>query len=206
MRYVPSPPVLSAALSGFVVGVFVTLIATGVVGNGSDSAAPVPTVAPPKAVSDPQLYQQVKKIVVNKLGPSQSDPRQARFISLELLPQTPAGLPPILPQDAADLHTVSVQFHLYDNPLGRSWRLRSAEADVFAIMKALYTSSLPIADVRLSGIFPMTSERKTKDQIALIAFLNRDRADKIPWKRWTRRQEITLWNALTYHWVDSRFA
>lgn len=206
MKYVPSAPVMSGALSGFVVGVFVALIATGVISRGPDSSSPVPTIAPPVHVSDPLLYQQVKKIIVNKLGPSQSNPKEQRFISLELRPAAPRTSPPILPDNSVSLRTVYVEFHLYDNPLGRSWRLRSAQADIFAIMKALYTSQLPIYDVRLDGIFPMLTGRVTKDQIALIASINNGRADRIPWKRWNRKQETTLWNTLTYRWVDPRFA
>jgi hypothetical protein len=73
-------------------------------------------------------------------------------------------------------------------------------------MKALYTSSLPIYDVRMVGRFPLPSGKKVVEQQALVAFIDHKRADSIPWRRWTRKQEGQLWSVLNYKRVDPRFA
>jgi hypothetical protein len=205
VRGFPSPPVLAGTLSGFIVGVVVTLIATGVISHTSASGKPPPTLAPPASVPDPQLYQRAKNIAIKQLGPSASANKQPRFVSLKVLP-APPPTGPTPPEGTRRYSSLELIFRLYDHPLGRSWRLRAAKADIFAVMKALYTSSLPIYDVRMVGRFPLPSGKKVTEQQALVALLDHRTADSIPWRRWTRKQEGQLWSVLSYKRVDPRFA
>jgi hypothetical protein len=202
----PSPPVLAGTLSGFVVGVFVTLIATGVISHTSASSppAPTPTVAP--GIPDPVFYQRAKNIAVRQLGPSASSPKEPRFVSLKLLPAVPIHSGIVPAEGLLQYRSIELVFRLYDHPLGRVWRLRAAKADVFAVMKALYTSPLPVYDVRMIGRFPLGAAGHKVEQTALQAYLEYGKANRIPWRLWTRKQEAQLWNTLTSKHVDPRFA
>ncbi|HEX6508875.1 MAG TPA: hypothetical protein VF221_14705 [Chloroflexota bacterium] len=104
------------------------------------------------------------------------------------------------------LRSVFIEFRLYDHPLGKSWRLRSAKADVFTLLKALYTSRLPVYGVELVGIFPLPSGNTRKDTRALVAFIDHPTAARIPWRRWGRDEETRVWSLLDFKHVDPRFA
>lgn len=202
MKRLPSPPVVSAAVSGFVVGVFVTLVASGVLTRvGRTNAAPVlPT---PKVVQPNLLWQQVHGIVVRQLGPYTST-KQARLVSLKLARvRSLESLSDPVPHQST-YRTVFIVFRLNDHPLGKSWRLKAAKADVFAVLKALYSSSLPIYDVQLTGRFPLGSTGK-QPTTALVVYETHSAASSIPWRRWGREHESVLWNRLPYTYVDPRF-
>lgn len=204
MRALPSPPVIAGTLSGFIVGVFVTLIALGVLAH-SDASTKVIVTAPPAAnIPDPQMYQRVKSIAIRQLGPSASTSKLPRFVSLKLVPAPKAV--PAPPEGLPEFRTVILTFRLYDHPLGRPWRLRAAKADIFAVAKALYQTSLPVYDLHMIGTFPLNSGKTTREQTALDVLLPHDVAATIPWKRWSRKQEGALWNKLSYKHVDPRFA
>lgn len=200
----PSPPVVSSALSGFVVGVFVTLIATGVFARSSHTAAspPPPT---PHAVTTSALHNAVQRLVAHQLG-KYTDTRELRLVSVRLLRvRSLEAISNPLP-GLARYRSVYVKFRLNDNPLGPSWRLRTAKADVFGVLKALYSSGLPIYDTLLVGIYPLKSGNGTTESQALVAYETHDDAVKVPWKQWGRENEGAVWNGLSYHSVDGRFA
>lgn len=93
-------------------------------------------------------------------------------------------------------------FRLNDHPLGRSWRLREAKADVFALLKSIYTSGLPVYNTELVGQFAPAGH---KSYTAVVAYLTYQTATRLPWKRWGRTSEGRLWNLLDYRDVSARF-
>lgn len=200
----PPAPLVGAALSGFVVGVILTLLLTGVVIQGKNTATPTVSRLPtPSRPSQDRMYAQIKRLVLLRLGPSDINAKASRLISLHLLP-VGASAGSRYHEDA--YRTVAVIFRLYDHPLGPAWRLRAAKADIFSVMKALYTSGLPVYDVEMLGRFPIASGKHYRVQTVLEAFMSYQAASHIPWKHWARDQEGQLWNMLPYKYIDPRFA
>lgn len=206
MKFSPDPRVVSWTLTGFVVGVLLTLIATGTLNHASQAASPVATLPPAKSVGESQLYQNVRRVVVRQLGQAYPNVKLHRLIQLRLDPISSALDPEARSSVPLHSRSVFIEFRLYDHPLGKSWRLRSAKADVFSLLKALYTSRLPIYDVELVGIFPLRNGRVVQESRALVAFMDHPTADRIPWRRWGRDNEARLWNLLDYKHLDARFA
>jgi hypothetical protein len=202
----PDPRIVSWALSGFIVGVLVTLLATGTLARSSQTASPPATLPPASPVGNALLYQNVKKIAVRVLGPASTDVHETRLVTLRVDPLAPyaaefqnEGLP-------RNMRSVFIEFRLYDHPLGKAWRLRAAKADVFGLLKALYTSRLPIYDVELAGDFPVISGKKLVETRVMLVFMGYHTAGLVPWKRWGRDNEGRVWNMLDFKHVDSRFA
>lgn len=201
---VPPPPIVGAALSGFVVGIILTLILTGVMSRSNHPPAPAAATLPtPSQPGEQAMYTQIKRLVLAKLGPSDTNQKTSRLISLHLLPVDIAG-----GDSYADARyrTVAIIFRLYDHPLGPAWRVRAAKADVFAVMKALYTSNLPVYDTEMQGKFPLLSGKRYRAQTVLEAFMSYQVAARIPWKHWARDQEAQLWSLLPYKYIDRRFS
>jgi hypothetical protein len=73
-------------------------------------------------------------------------------------------------------------------------------------MKALYSSQLPVYNVEMDGWFPIRGPRGVASRKVLVAYLEFNAAERIPWKRWDRAREGDLWSLLTYKFVDPRFA
>lgn len=201
---VPPAPIVGAALSGFVVGIIFTLLLTGVMAQGSHPPAPAAATLPtPSQPGERQMYAQIKRLVLSKLGPSDTNQKTSRLISLHLLPVDVAGRDTYAD---ASYRTVAIIFRLYDHPLGPAWRVRAAKADVFAVMKALYTSSLPVYDTEMQGKFPLSSGKHEQVQTVLEAFMSYRVASRILWKHLGRDQEAQLWNRLPYKYIDRRFS
>jgi hypothetical protein len=206
VRSFPSPPVVAAAFSGFVVGVLVTLIATGTVGGGSASPSTPSTLPLATPVADAQMYDRVRKLVVRQLGLSYPTGKVPRLQRLTLVPAGPYRHGLGVPDSQATFRSVYIEFRLNDHPLGRTWRLRTAKADIFAVFKALYTSLLPIYNVEMDGSFTVRDRGAQVSRNVLVARINHHTADGIPWKRWGRDNEARLWTMLSIHYVDPRFA
>ena len=202
-----SPPVVASGLSGFVLGIVATLLAIGVVGHSAGGKSPAPTLPPVTSVSVGQMEVRVTRIVDRQLGPAgYPAPRKSRLIHVSLVPAIPeVGSSPPGP-GMPDYQSVFIVFRLNDHPFGRAWRLRAAKADVFGVLKALYTSQLPIYDVEMDGMFPLRSGTSVRDQRTVIARIDHHTAEQIPWKRWGRDQEGRLWSSLSYRYVNTRFA
>jgi hypothetical protein len=202
----PDPRIVSWTLSGFVVGILLTLLATGTLHHDSPATSAQATLLPAKPVGQAQLYQNVLRVVNRQLGQAYPNVKLRRLIQLRLDPVSAA----LDPEGRADVpphaRSVFIEFRLYDHPLGKAWRLRSAKADVFSLLKALYTSRLPVYDVELVGVFPLRSGRTVQDARALVAFIDHPTADRIPWRRWGRDNEARLWSLLDYKHLDARFA
>lgn len=188
------------------VGVLLTLIATGTLNHSSQAATPPATLPPAKPVADAQLYQNVRRVVVRELGQAYPNVKLHRLIQLRLDPVSSALDPEARIRVPPHSRSVFIEFRLYDHPLGKSWRLRSAKADVFSVLKALYTSRLPVYDVELVGVFPLRNGKVVQDSRAMVAFIDHPTADRIPWRRWGRDNEARLWALLDYKHLDSRFA
>jgi hypothetical protein len=197
---------VSWALTGFVVGVLLTLIATGTLNHNSQPSTPLATLPPAKAVGDAVLYQSVRRVVIRQLGQEYPNVKLHRLIQLRLDPVSSPLDPEARGSVPSNSRSVFIEFRLYDHPLGKSWRLRSAKADVFSVLKALYTSRLPIYGVELVGIFPLRNGNVVQDSRALVAFIDHPTANRIPWRRWGRDNEGRLWSLLDYKHLDPRFA
>jgi hypothetical protein len=200
---VPSPPVISATLSGFVIGVIVTLLALGVIGSTSASKAPLPTPTPVQKSVGNQLFKaQLQKIANKVLGPDPRGP-DSRFLTASVSPVSTLDVKLIPQRVQQHFRSVIIYFRLNDHPLGPVWRLREAKSDVFALLKAIYSSDLPVYNAELIGQFSKGSQKPYE---AIIAFITYQTAEKVPWKRWGRTHEAQLWNMLDYSSVDHRFA
>jgi hypothetical protein len=206
VRRLPSPPIVAAALSGFVVGVILTLLATGLMPSGAGSAHLAPTLPPATPVGDPQLTASVRRIVAHRLGLAYPAPKTPRLLNVDVAeagPVLPDSTSPITPHKE---RAVYIRFRLNNHPLGRAWRLKAAKADVFAVMQALYTSQLPIYSVEMVGIFPISTRKGVKDEPVLVVYMDHLTASTVPWKRWGRESEGRLWAMLPSKYIDPRFA
>lgn len=201
----PDPRAVSFALSGFVVGVLVTLVATGTLFRASSDGAATPTVALPPKTPPGAMSSRVRAIVLKQLGPSLTGQKTARLVSIQVLPVV--NLPEQYQPREIDprFRSIYIEFRLNDHPLGKVWRLRAAKADVFAVLKALYTSNLPVYDVEMVGRFPLPQRKKLRESDAVIAFMSHNEAQHIPWKRWGRDHEAQVWSELSYKIVEPGF-
>lgn len=188
------------------VGVLLTLVASGTINRSSQGPVARATLPPATPLGDAQLYQSVQKLVIRELGQAYPNVKLHRLIQLRLDPVSSALDPEARTGISSHARSVFIEFRLYDHPLGKAWRLRSAKADVFSLLKALYTSRLPIYDVELVGIFPLKEGKITRDSRALVAFIDHPTANRIPWRRWGRDNEERLWALLDYKHLDGRFA
>lgn len=205
---IPPAPVVAAGLSGFVIGVFLTLLASGTILRGSQSVQRQPVATPPASTVVPSgtIQQRVTKIAARILGPMPANPGQSRLTHVDILPVGPLDNQGNPNERFSPYRSVVLAFRLDNHPFGRPWRLKAAQVDVFTVMKALYTSQLPVYDIEMDGYFPLPGSRTTKPQRALEVLLTYKTASTIPWKRWGRGNESRLWNLLTYRWVSPRFA
>lgn len=201
----PAPPTVAAALSGFVVGVIVTLIITGTVATGGSSTPVHVTLPPSTPVADSVMYAKVRRILVRELGAGYPNAKQPRLESLSLVPVAPPVGAPGSQERLLDYRSIFVRFRLNDHPLGRVWRLKTAKADVFLVLKALYTSQLAVYNVQLDGSFPLGGNTR-HGHPAMVACIDHHTASRIPWKRWGRENEDRVWLLLTCRYVDPRFA
>jgi hypothetical protein len=201
----PPAPIISAALSGFVIGVVATLLATGSIAqnNGSASTTPVPTPlsTPSRNLSDAAMAARLKVLVSRELGPSPLK-SQPRLIHLSVSPSPPIN--PLQPDVTNGLRTVLIRFRLNDHPLGGAWRVRAAKGDVFLVLRGLYTSGLPVGNVEMVGVFPLKS---ATPKMVLQVYMETDTAAKLQWRKMGRNEinEGTVWKMLNYKWVDPRF-
>lgn len=202
-------PVVSAAVSGFVVGVLVTLAAVGVFTHATPSAATPPATLPPATPeSKTSVKSSVTTLVSKVLGPSYPNPANKRLLSVHLSPADP-DIPlhpePRIARQYDRYHSVILVIRLNDHPLGPAWRAKSARSDVFQVMKGLYTSRLPIFNTEIVGMFPLRAGKKMRLQPVLFAFLDHATASTLPWKRFKRTDEGRFWTLLTYRYINSRF-
>lgn len=205
MKKFPDPRIVSWALTGFVVGVLLTLVASGTINHSSQDPTVHATLPPAKPLGDAQLFQNVRRVVNRQLGQAYPNVKLHRLVQLRLDPVSAALDPEARNGISSHARSVFIEFRLYDHPLGKSWRLRSAKADVFSLLKALYTSRLPIYDVELVGVFPLREGKVMRDSRALVAFIDHPTANRIPWRRWGRDNESRLWALLDYKHLDARF-
>lgn len=202
----PPAPVVSAALSGFVCGVLLTLLATGNIFHVSGASTPKPTAEPTKFLSDKDLKANIQREVSRALGPLPSDPKKSRLLDVQLYPVTPAEVGADGVTRYTGYRSVSLVFRLNNHPFGKSWRLRAAQADVYSILRAIYTSETAVYDVQLTGRFPLDSKHPLVLTSALRAYMAYETASLIPWRHWGRDDEGRVWRLLTSRWVDPRFA
>jgi hypothetical protein len=202
----PPAPVIAATFSGFILGIMFTLLLTGTVfraSNGPPATTTPSTVIPRNLISAPTgMYDKVRRMLVRQLGPAYPDTRVQRLVQLDLLPSESDQA------NSQGYRSLLVIFRLNDHPLGKVWRLRAAEADIFEVMKALYTSQLPIYSVRMEGLFPLQVNNHTQLVRALRAFMTHKAAARIQWDHWDRNRdtEARLWKLMTQKFVAKGFA
>lgn len=206
------PPLAASAiafgLTGFVLGVVVTLLAMGALGHGGTvtPAPPIATLPPAPPMADSAMAARIAHIANVDLGPAYPGPKKTRVMSVTVSPVVPGTwIQQPLPVNLQKFRNVTIAFHLNDHPLGKTWRLRAAQADVFALLKSLYTSHVPVYNVELNGYFPLERRGKLVDQQVLVAYMDHSTAEHVPWKRWGRVNEQQLWKALSYKYVNPRF-
>ncbi|HEX8919679.1 MAG TPA: hypothetical protein VF898_14340 [Chloroflexota bacterium] len=201
-----SPPVVASALSGFVVGVFFTLIATGLIVPANSSSGTGQPLPPVRNLAESQAYQRVHKLVVRRLGPAYPDPKQNRLLYLYVTPAEQPSTLSLTTVKNAHYRSVYITYRVNEHPLGKSWRLRAAKADAFSVMQALYTANLGIYNVWMFGKFPEPHNGKIQDATVLIAYMDHRVATTIPWRSWGREDEERLWNRLPTKWLYPPFA
>jgi len=154
-----------------------------------------------------QMKVRIQRIVDRQLGPgAYPAPRKSRLDYVQLTPAVSEPVAKSGPQLLPAYQSVYIVFRLNDNPLGRVWRLRAAKFDVFTVLKALYTSQLPVYDVEMDGNYPISRRKPVCEGHALVAIMDHSTAELIPWKRWGRDQEARLWSSLSYTCVSPQFA
>ena len=199
----PPPPIVAATLSGFVLGIIATLAVIGI-GSSPSNAVGTATLPPSTPVADTQLKLRVTRIVTHQLGLYYPNSKIPRLQDVEI---NDAG-PPLatFPNSGgvAPYHSVYIKFRLDDHPLGKVWRMKAARADVFAVMRALYVSQMPIYSVWMDGTFPLGPRHR--EETVLSVYMDHLTASHLPWKRWSRDDEGRLWSLLPYRSVDPRFA
>ena len=202
----PPAPIVSSALSGFVIGVVLTLIATGSIlhsssGTGLPTPQPTPSSTQAPNLNDATIASRLRVLVARQLGPS-PEKSQPRLIKLTVSPGSPIN--PLQPDATGSLRTVVIRFRLNNHPLGGTWRLRAAKADVFLVLRGLYTSGLPIGSVDMTGLWPL---KTGNPRIVLRVYLESETAARVPWRKMGRNEvnEARLWKMLNYKWVDPRF-
>lgn len=204
MSRIPPAPIVSSALSGFVVGVVVTLIATGSILHTSaqPSPTPAPTVTKTQSVrlSNAVVAARVRVLVTRALGPSPVK-AQPRLMSLSVSPEEHN---PLHADQLSALRTIIIKFRLNNHPLGAAWRLKAAKGDVFLVLRTLYTSNLPVGSVEMKGVFPLRSSAPRK---VLEVYIDTETAANLNWRKMARNpvNEGRVWRALDYKWVDPRF-
>lgn len=202
----PSAPVVAQWFSGFVVGVVLTLVASGVLAHTSKSQGPTTNLPPPRKVANADMVLRCKKIARLQLGSSYPNHGLPRIVTISLMRASPIPVPAEASSLGLDKErSLYLVFRLNDHPLGKVWRMRAARADIFGLMKAFYTSGLPIYNVELVGLFPLRQRGVMRESEAVIAYMSHDTAEGIAWKKWDRTDEGRLWAALTYKSVDPRF-
>src|SRR5579859_2751038 len=196
-----SPPVVAAALSGFVAGVLFSLLATGLLSPGSGTSHTGQPLPPVRNVAEAQVFQRVQKMVIRRLGPSYPNPKQSRLIRLYVTPAEQVTGLSVTTIHNAQYRSVYITYRVNEHPLGKSWRLRAAEGDAFMVMQALYTANLGIYNVWMFGKFPEPHNNRLQETTVLIAYMDHQTATKIPWRSWGRTDEGRLWNRLPTKWI-----
>lgn len=207
MRRLPPPPVVAGSLSGFVIGVVVTLLATGAISSRSASPSATATSGrAPVLAPDSVMMARVRRLVTRQLGLAYPDVRKPRLQSLELFPAGPLILGTDSSSRVSTFRSVFIRFRLNDHPLGRTLRFRAAQADVFQTLKALYTSPLPIYNVEMDGTFPFHRANGVQEKVVLRAIMDHGTAQHVAWSQWGRARETRFWRLLAYTSVNRQFA
>ncbi len=191
---------LASSAIGFVLGI--TLTALFVAGSRPShrTVPPTPVVPTVVPVSADDIRSRVSTLAQGALGFAPNTGRsriEGVYVSTASTPLSELrGLP--------QLFDTTIVFHLNGNPFGPSQQVKSARADAFALLKALYVHSLPLNDVRLEGMFKLPKQEH--EVIALRAGSNVAIQNSLaPWKKLVRSDERLVWAALRPHFISSAF-
>ncbi len=193
---------LAAAVVGGLIGVvmalaFAPLVISGEAKIDTLSRTPGPTASPTSNTSAGAVRVAIERLSRTALGYTTSG--QQRVTGVAVSPITFSN------GDSSVLYDATITFTLNPNPFGSSFRIRSAQEDVFLVLKALYSHDLPLSDVSFRGMFDFPKSRRPKP--VLIAGSNLTVESKFaPWNKAARSLEKRVWSALRPHWISSRFA
>lgn len=194
--------VLAAAVVGGLIGVvmalaFAPLVITGEARIDTLQRTPGPTAAATPTTSPAAVRVAVARLARGALGYTTSG--QQRVTGVAVSPMTMSVGAQMV------LYDVTITFTLNPNPFGPGSSVGSAREDVFLILKALYSHSLPLDRVSLRGMFEFPKTRHPK--LALVAGSNLAVEGTFsPWSRAQRSLEKKVWAALRPHWISSLFA
>jgi hypothetical protein len=193
--------VLAAAVVGGLIGVvmalaFAPLVISGEARIDNLSRTPGPTPAPTPSTSAAAVRVAVTRLARAALGYTTSG--QQRVTGVAVSPMTlSVGAQTVL-------YNTTITFALNPNPFGPGSNVGSAREDVFLILKALYSHSLPLNRVSLRGTFQFP--KTTRSRLVLVAGSNLAvEGTFTPWNKAPRSLEKKVWAALRPHWISPVF-
>lgn len=201
LRFGPRAMLTSAGI-GFVIGIVVTLaFAPLALHTPATSATNTHERLPtPVALSEGKLHADIVRLANQVLVVSNLGHPRVEQVGVVRAPRSPGQPTP----DAVQLYNASITFQLNPNPFGPSAQVRSAKADCFLLIKALYTHALPISAISLTGTFRFPNQNHAVP--ALRAGIDgRTAAALTPWSKLGRGDESRVWQLLRPHWISQRF-
>jgi hypothetical protein len=144
----------------------------------------------PTGLQGQTLTHRLDSILGNVLGPSDRGVR--RFTIVRISPV--AG--------SRGLKAVTISWAI-NNDISAGSVGNGAEADVYAVLRGIYTAGLPIALVRLDGTYP--TARKTRETTVMRLAMSRKVAKTIANVGWDNMDPQTLWPLVVREYVAPAF-
>jgi hypothetical protein len=173
-------------------GLVVTLILTGqaiylarAVQTGLYSGISSGTQAPHHG----SLESRLSAVIGDALGPSDRSVRRFRVTSVRVEPND------------SRRYIAAVRWAI-DNDLTAGTVGNGAEVDVYAALRAIFTSDLPVSAVRLTGTYPMERRGKTRETVVMRLEMDQAAARLVQQTGWDELDPQTLWPLLHRQYVD----
>ncbi|HZT95473.1 MAG TPA: hypothetical protein VFB34_01425 [Chloroflexota bacterium] len=195
--------VLLGALTGFLIGVIVTVAFAPALGIGHTNASTHGTPTPiPQATTAPVTETELAARIRSYANQALVYSSVSGLSRLQSVNVRPAGFPTRVATQPV-LFNAIITFSLNPNPF-RNYQVRSARADVFLVLQKLYSHNLPLNVVALHGTFHLPGQKSAT--IMLRAVSNPIIQTQFNWSKLARGSEKKVWRALPVHFIDSRFA
>src|SRR5581483_5724864 len=182
---------LGAVVSGFTIGVIITLAAYPLLTNHSKKSgngqSPLPT---PVVMSAAQVRTNIRDLsdqalVLSPLG-------KHRLLSVSLV----ADVDQSQYLQGPRMYDARIRFTLNPNPVSSHIQVGSAESDCFLLLKNLYSHDLPLQNIELIGTFPHEGRLATGLRAGSGLFVESKFA---PWKSLSRTETKAVWTNLSPH-------
>lgn len=181
----------SVAVKQFGVAIALVVVALVLVGQGMflvralgserlDYGSSIPTHGP--------LMQRMNDILAAALGPSDRSVRRFWITSIS----AESGHP--------SLRTVRITWAI-NNDLTAGSIGNGAQQDVYTVLRDLYTASLPLGRVWLTGTFPIRMGGRTQESVVMRLSMDRATADTIGRVGWDTMDPQTVWPLVTRNFV-----